>query len=220
MIFKGQMIFEEHQTRVPDYESLRNSAWLEYVQGVKNQITEELSNYHFEAAHKRYLTIQEFYPSSIYDQLVTEYKQKKEKEDREKQIAGIIKQIGHLLEKYDFASADEKYKLVSGDYLWEKYQQEVNFYRRKQEREKLVANLQSAFRNSQFLTADQLFLGTDLLTKDEYIQLKSPWIRDYAQRHYGESINLEKAAALANPFPKFTCFPARAGSGKNYSFGL
>lgn len=211
-------LFEQHQTRVPDYESLRNSAWLAYVQGVKNQITEELSNYHFEAAHKRYLTIQEFYPSSIYDQLVTEYKQKKEKEDREKQIAGIIKQIGHLLEKYDFASADEKYKLVSGDYLWEKYQLEVNFYRRKQERVKLVANLQSAFRNSQFLTADQLFLGTDLLTKDEYIQLKSPWIRDYVQRHYGESINLEKAAALANPSQNLL-LSARAGSGKTTVLG-
>lgn len=211
-------LFEQHQTRALDYESLRNSAWLAYVQEVKNQITAELSKYHFDAAHKWYLTIQESYPSSIYDQLVTEHKQKKEKEDREKQIAGIIQQIEHLLEKFDFAAADEKYKLVSDAYLWDKYQQEVNLYRRKQEREKLVANFQSAFRNSQFLAADQLFLKTDLLTKDEYIQLKSPWIRDYVQKYYGESINLEKAAALANPTQNLL-LSARAGSGKTTVLG-
>ena len=210
---KADEFYKLHEKSLPDYESIRNSAWQEYEQKVINQIANELERYHFESAERLFLSIQSTYPRTAYDQLLAEYRLRKEKEDQAKLQAEIAKQITQLLEKYDFDGADEKYKLVAEQYPQEQYQQLVLSYRRKQEREKLVADLQTAFRNNQFQSADLIYQKTDLLTEDEYVQLKSPWIKEYVQKHYGESINLEKAAALAHP-GRNLLLSARAGSGK------
>jgi DNA helicase IV len=79
----------------------------------------------------------------------------------------------------------------------------------------LIGRLQGAF-ESDFLAADDVLAGDharNLITAQEYEELKVSFVRDWATRHLPEELDLDQAAAVAATGGDIKVV-ARAGSGK------
>lgn len=206
------------KTELDEYNQLRNDKQKSLIENKIDRIKEACWLYRFNEVGPLYEEISNWVSWDEIEPIIQESKNKQAEEEKQRFVKKTIERIQSLLSQYNFDEAEKQYFFVKRDYSFDEYRQSVHFYIRKQDREKLTAELQTAFKNSHFQLADQIFQKTDLLTVDEYIQLKSPWIKDFVQAHYGQKINIEKAAALANPSQNLL-LSARAGSGKTTVLG-
>ncbi len=118
-----------------------------------------------------------------------------------------------MLLHYEFDTAYKEYLKIKDEYSEDEYFMLVAKYKRKKDREDLLVSLCTNLEVDRFSVADEIFLGSDLIDYKEYISIKSPFIKNFMEKHYSKLINQEKAEALASPC-KNLLVSARAGSGK------
>jgi len=201
------------EPEIREYQSLTERQQQAFIQDTISKIKTTCNSYSFTAAELLYERISAWVSRDVIDQIIGEAKRRQAAEKRRHFVDSIIEGIRSLLEQYNFDLADEKYSLIKEDYPWESYQQLVVPYRQRRDLEKLLALIHLNLKNNCFASADQMFMNSDLLSEDAYIQIKSPYIQEFIQNQYGKTLHPEKYAALAHPGHNLL-LSARAGSGK------
>lgn len=212
--FKGaDEYYQQNKDHLPDYASLRADAKTKYQALKTSEIHEALEEYKFELAEQLYLLVKDIYPREKFDCDLEFFKGKRAKEEEAAWIGRGIQEITSLLANYEFARASEKYAQLQTYYSVENYQDLVKIYKRRQEKEYLLSTIKENLEAGNFIICDNLFLKSDLISEEEYLILKAPYIKKFVLNNYRTEINLEKAKALSNPC-KNMLLSARAGSGK------
>lgn len=200
-------------SEMEDYESLVKKQQQIMIDKTIDKIHIACSTYSFRLAESLYSQIETLFPRSEFRDLIEKAKQRQATEKRGRFVTKTIQTIQHLLDKYDFVEADEKYAQVKDEYSKETYLNLVHTYKEKQARENHLFSLQLMLDAGDYAAADKLFRSFNVIDHEEYLQLKSPYIQKLVKSKYSKTINLEKAEALANPSPNLL-LSARAGSGK------
>jgi DNA helicase IV len=196
-----------------DYRKLETLLRQRYTEQTITEIKEACGEYNFNRVEALYARIANSYPRDAFDKMVQKAKQRQEREKRARLIKPIVREIELLLEKYDFADAEQKYALVKEDYPLETYTQLVEACRQRQARENLVESLHKTLAAGSYAAADKTYQASGLISEKVYLRMKRPYIRKFVQKKYSKSINPEKAEALGSTSPNLL-LSARAGSGK------
>ena len=118
----------------------------------------------FDEVETLYEAISEWVSRDEIDPIIEEAKRRQAEDERQRFVTKTIERIHSLLNQQNFDEAEKQYTFIKDDYSSDEYRQLILSYRRKQDREKLVAELQTAFKNSQFQAADQKYQKTDLFS--------------------------------------------------------
>lgn len=186
------------------------------IDNIWREIKAALEHFDFQEAELHYAQIQPYLSNekaSLFNELVQAAKNRQEKEQRERFVASTIQTIQSSLEEYEFSRAQELFDQIRGEFSENEYHRLVQTQKRKQAKEKLISSIHSCLTQGKFATADELFLGTELLTTEEYLKIKIPYVRTSVERQYSTVLNYEQASALATPAQNLLV-SARAGSGK------
>jgi len=130
------------------------------------------------------------------------------------------KQIEQELRKGNYKKANVLYikiRKIRKFYPPQEYQELKKHYQVKKNREEMLKKMKVYLENYDFIKTDELFRGSQYVSKDEYEDLKSEYIKKYLNENLKEKIGIpadkEKALAVAKT-DKNLLLKARAGSGK------
>ncbi len=208
-----QALFASINTTALVQQFLSSDKWNSVIKTTQTTITNLLGQYEFDLAKNLYSSIQSHFPIEGFDRQVEIIRHRHTKEEKDRFLDNKILEITRYLECYAFDDADKIYKDIQKDYPQETYHQLKDSFLKQKQRVDLLSQLHTKFQAGKFNVADGIYTQSGLISLDEYIRLKSSWIQRYVLEHYGETINSEKADALAHP-ARNLLLSARAGSGK------
>lgn len=200
-------LFEDisHLHNASDYKELRDEYVREYI---TEKITPKLHCYDFENADRLFKHIRKLYPKSKYNQLCRPY--------IDEYITSTLNQIEQKLRLYDFESANQLFQSISiGNLSQVEYQRLKEKYQclKAEYTKRHVLEIITALLNDKkYIAADKHFFNSSLISKKEYENLKSRYVKR-SLSHQGLELNDEQSAAIAK-MDKHLLLAARAGSGK------
>ena len=103
-------------SEMEDYESLVKKQQQIMIDKTIDKIHIACSTYSFRLAESLYSQIETLFPRSEFRDLIEKAKQRQATEKRGRFVTKTIQTIQHLLDKYDFVEADEKYARVKDEY--------------------------------------------------------------------------------------------------------
>ncbi|MAT45425.1 MAG: hypothetical protein CL609_24115 [Anaerolineaceae bacterium] len=203
---------------IKDKNNLGNMLRDQYKQKEKllllAKITTYLNQFNFDKADQFYKENQKDIAGygNLRSSAMEKYREKIKQEQQENVIQ-ITNEIERLLQQFDYSAAAKKYNQIQDHYAIESFRNLVKKYKLLEEKEHLIDLIKMELKKEYFLKADELFLNSDLLSQEEYAQIKSISIEKYIFNQYGVQLNDEKNFALAFPGEQIL-LSARAGSGK------
>lgn len=203
------------EAEIVEYQVLEKNQRQKHIDKTIFEIKEACSKYEFSLAESLFSKVAHSFPRDSFNALVQEAKQRQAREERVVLIETTVRNIQQLLEKYDFVGAEQKYLLVQDEFPRETYTQLVENFQKRWAREKLINTLHNELAAGNYSPANRVFRETNLISEEEYLRIKSPYIQKFVQNHYPKSkpVSSEQAHAIANINPNLL-LAARAGSGK------
>lgn len=187
------------------------------IESAKSHLEEEIRDscriYNFELAEKLIAKLDNADAKQNSRNLINSAKIKHETEIKKKYIDSSKEKIIDYLKVFDFGRAASLYSEIEADYPQEQYSNLVRLHRKKQEKEDFIFRLYQVFRSGDFLHAEALYLASNLITHEEYYDIKAKSISEITEKKYSQSLYMEQAYALVETSTN-TLVKARAGSGK------
>jgi DNA helicase-4 len=201
------------KNQIEEIEELTSQRRLIYSEKVRGEVQDLLLSFNYEQAKYYYHQSKQPYPLVEFNQQIEEAQKHQATKERRLYISKTVQVINQLLEQYKFTEAEIEFRKIERDYTKKDYLELSNFYKRKQAKELFLIKLNDYLHKHNFISSDNLFHSSSLINHDEYLEIKSPYVKDYVSQHYHRPINLEKALALSS-ISKNLLLSARAGSGK------
>lgn len=194
-------------------EEKRKHYLKQFHRGIVKELEEVVAKYNFDKAESIYHQYPEAISREKFNELIKAAEAKKEAEELAQYVRRIEGEIEQLLRKYEFDKAKERYELIVRHYPEERYLNRLEFYRKQRLKELLLSRIHKALKSGDYRTADSIFLESDLLDENEYLDIKASYLSREVKRRYQKEINREKALALGSSSQNLL-ISARAGSGK------
>jgi hypothetical protein len=198
-----------------EFQELDKNQRKKLVEKTIGKIKEACFEYKFSLAESLYSKVVHSFPRESFNALLQEAKQRQAREERARFIEAIERDMQQLLQKYDYLGAEQKYILIQDEYPREIYTRLVEKFKKQQAGEDLINSLHKELAAGNYFAADKAFREADLISEEEYLQIKSSYIQKFVQDHYPKSnpVSSEQAHAIAQTSPNLL-LAARAGSGK------